>query len=444
MRATKSMRITTGVLVTAMLLVSLSASAAVKPSFTAPQRLGFKAGDDWEPAIAADRHGHVYALWTHYGNDPACSGCASPHTELQISSDSGATWSKPRPLAPSSERQDDPQIVVDPVDGTTVYASFMQGDKSSQYVAKSTDFGRTWKKKLVENLKRGTDKDILAVRGKDVYLVYNAVMKIYASVSHNGGRTWKQYQISTPTTNSKLGWSLPSGGAIDSKGNAYFAWGGYEQSGKPSGDVNLFISKTTNGGRTWSTSVVAVSQAPPPCDCGGWAFWGEQMALAIDDSDVLYVLYNSNHVPFGVNQLHFARSTDGARTWTGRSQPSLAPAAANNLFPAIAARGHGDVRIAWQDDRNGFDSGGDDPSARWNTYYRESSTAGRTWSPEVQLSQFVAGYPYKFRQPREGYLQPYGDYFEIDIDGAGRTHALWGEGASYAGPGNVWYAHSVR
>ena len=40
----------------------------------------------------------------------------------------------------------------------------------------------------------------------------------------------------------------------------------------------------------------------------------------------------------------------------------------------------------------------------------------------------------------DGFGEPYGDYFEIDIDGAGKTHALWGEGPSYAGPGNVWYA----
>ena len=40
----------------------------------------------------------------------------------------------------------------------------------------------------------------------------------------------------------------------------------------------------------------------------------------------------------------------------------------------------------------------------------------------------------------DGYLEPYGDYFELDIDGRGATHALWGEGPSYSGPGNVWYA----
>jgi hypothetical protein len=104
------------------------------------------------------------------------------------------------------------------------------------------------------------------------------------------------------------------------------------------------------------------------------------------------------------------------------------------------SQGDGDVRIAWQDDRNGPDPGGDDPDARWNTYYRSSTNRGAAWSPEAQLSRFVAGYPYKFATPSDGYAEPYGDYFELDIDSAGVTHALWGEGPSYAGPGNVWYA----
>jgi hypothetical protein len=98
------------------------------------------------------------------------------------------------------------------------------------------------------------------------------------------------------------------------------------------------------------------------------------------------------------------------------------------------------VHIAWQDDRNGLDAGGDDPSARWNTYYRQSRDGGSNWSAETQLFAFVAGYSYKFSTPDDGYLQPYGDYFELDINQAGDTVALWGEGNSYFGPGNIWYA----
>src|SRR6478672_12994823 len=107
------------------LVAGLPASAARAPSFTAPVRLGFQHGDDWEPAIAADRYGHVYAVWSHYVGfggaatgdpDPSCPTCASPHTMLQVSSDEGTTWSAPRALWPTLTRQDDPQIVVDAAD----------------------------------------------------------------------------------------------------------------------------------------------------------------------------------------------------------------------------------------------------------------------------------------------------------------------------------------
>ncbi|MGH3065004.1 MAG: sialidase family protein [Gaiellaceae bacterium] len=421
----------------AVVVLGAGVAGASPAAFSVPLRLGFATGDDWEPALAADRFGHVYALWNHYGDDPACPGCPSPHMELQVSSDGGQTWSSPRPLVPDPPAEHhDPQIVVDPVDGRTVYAAFMQGSKSSQYVARSDNFGQTWRPVLVEDLERGTDKDILAVRGDDVYLVYNAVQKIWASVSHDGGRTWSLHPV-VHNTNSKLGWSLPAGGAVDSKGTAYFGWAGYTQNGKPSGDVNLYVTKSTDGGVTWSTSRVDVSGAPPPCGCGGWAYWGAQLTLAVDGEDRVYVLYDASREKFGVNRMRFARSLDGGETWVDRQDVSLAPAGSNNLFPAVVARGDGDVRIAWQDDRNGFDHGGDDPGARWNTYYRTSSNGGLTWSGESQLSQGASGYPYKFPN---GYLEPYGDYFELDVDGEERTHAFWGEGPSYAGPGNVWYS----
>src|SRR5207247_860445 len=126
-------------------------------------------------------------------------------------------------------------------------------------------------------------------------------------------------------------------------------------------------------GVSWTTSAVDISGAPPPCGCAGWAYWGSQLTLAVDARDGVYVLYNASRVKNGVNRVLFARSDDGARTWVARTDVSLAPTGANNLFPAIAARGDGDVRIAWIDDRRGFDPGSDAPSARWNTYYRTSS-----------------------------------------------------------------------
>jgi hypothetical protein len=417
-----------------VVLAGVAGASAVGTSFTDPTRLGYRPGDDWEPSIAADNFGHVYAFFTHYH-----TVCCGPHLmTLQISDDGGATWGAPSHPFPSDVSQDDPQITVDPVDGRTVYASYMQGSKSSQYVAKSTDFGQTWHTMLVEPLQRGTDKDILAVRGQDVYLVYNAVQKIYASVSHDGGKTW-HFGAIVANTNSKLGWSLPGGGAIDSKGNAYFSWEGYTQNGKPSGPVNIFITKSTDGGKTWSVERVDVSQAPKFCKTCGWAFWGPGTNLAVDAQNRLYLLYNANSAKFAPDRMIFARSTDGARTWVGHQDVSEAPIGANNVFPAVAATGDGDVRIAWMDDRNGHDDGTADGSARWNVYYRSSTTAGRSWSGETQLSAPTSGYPYIHQN---GFQEPYGDYMELDIGASGETQAVWGEGPSYAGPGNVWYAHS--
>jgi hypothetical protein len=313
----------------------------------------------------------------------------------------------------------------------------MEGNKSSMFVARSEDFGETFEPVLVEEIQRGLDKIALAARNGDVYLVYHSQQKIFASFSHDDGETWEVVQP-IHNTNSKFGVSLPSGAAIDSEGNAYFAWNGANRPGQAKGTVNLYVTKTADGGETWTTSVVDQSEAAPQCECGGWAYWGSQMAIGVDDDDRVYVLWNANQAPDSPHRMYFAASDDGTETWSDPVDVSLAPGGANNVFPALVATGEGDVRIAWQDDRNGFDAGGDDPAARWNTYYRRSTDGGATWSDEAQLSALVPDdYTYKFLN---GYLQPYGDYFELDIDSAGKTVALWGEGNSYVGPGNVWFA----
>ena len=437
----------TGVATLALIVVASSVQAVPPtPAFTAPVRLGFPNGDDWEPAIAADDFGHVYVLWTHYVGfegastgdpDPTCPDCASPHSVLQVSSNGGATFHDPRALTPGTEvRQDDPQIVVDRADGRTVYAAFMQGDKSSEYVARSDDFGATWAPVLTEDLQRGTDKDILAVRGDDVYLLYHTQEKIYVSVSHDRGETWSLQNPLETTTNSKWGVSFASGGAVAPDGTVYFALNGIRRPGQAKGTVNLYVIRSRDGGETWRPFLIDVSQVSRDCGCAGYAYWSAQMALDVDEAGAVYLLWNANEARHAPHRVHFARSTDRGRTWSARQDVSLAPIGSNHLFPAIVAGAENDVRIAWQDDREGSDSG-TSPDARWNTYYRSSTNGGASWSGEAQLSAYVPGFGYKFRR---GYLQPYGDYFELDINAEGATVAAWGEGFSWTGPGNVWFA----
>ena len=52
------------------------------------------------------------------------------------------------------------------------------------------------------------------------------------------------------------------------------------------------------------------------------------------------------------------------------------------------------------------------------------------------MSAYVAGYTYIFDN---GFRYPFGDYYEMDIDGQGNTHIIMGEGFSYDSPGAIWY-----
>ncbi len=409
------------------------ALAATTPRFTTPLRLGFPAGNDWEPALAADASGHVYTLYKHYdvSGQTTCSSCAL-HLLVQVSADDGQTWSAPAPIDPEAVKggQYDSQIAVDPVDGRTVWASYLQNNKSSIAVTHSTDFGQTWAPPtIVDNLQRATDKDELAVRGSTIAVAYNAAQKVYASVSHDGGQTWNTYLVNSGST--QLGWSLAGGGAIDSQGNIFFAWDGFTQNGGAKGPVNLFVSRSTDGGVTWTQQPVDVSGAPYPCDNCGYAYLSAQMTVRVGSDDSVYLLWNGtvDQTDFAPERVWFARSTDHGATYSPRRDVSLAAQGVEHSFPAVAVgSAAGDVRITWMDTRTGA----------WNVYYRASADGGATWSNEAQVSAFVPGYPYL---TSAGFASPYGDYMSLAVDALGRTQAVWGEGPSYAGPGNIWTAY---
>lgn len=407
--------------------VPVRAAPAAPAGFAGQTRLGFSAGDQWEPAIAADRFGHVYVLYPQYGGVPGCAACPSPTMILQISADRGASWAAPQQIAPPGSGQWDAQIVVDPIDGRTAYAAWLQNGKSDIAVAKSTDFGATWSVVIADSTNAGTDKPILIVRGPDVYVGYNHTQKVWVSSSHDGGASFTAANVNP---NGKLGWSLAGGGAIDPAGNVYFSWAGYKQNGGAKGPVNLYISKSSDGGASWGTTTLDVSGAPPDCSAYlcGWAYLGAQITLSSDASGALYALWNAGLADKAPERIYFAKSLDGGATWTAKLDISGAPAATAHAFPAVVAGQAGDVRVAWMDAR---------ASSLWNTYYRSSHDGGATWAPEVDLSTYVAGFEYI---QAGGFAYPFGDYFELAIDDRGTTQAVWGEGLNYDAPGSIWYA----
>lgn len=409
--------------------------AAPPPGGFTPQiRLGYEVGDQWEPAIASDRFGHVYVLYPQYEGVPGCASCSNPTMIFQISDDHGSTWGSPFVIYPAGATtggQWDPQVSVDPVDGRTVYVSFMQNNKSDIIVGKSTDFGATWTFVISDETNAGTDKPIMAVRGPDVYVVYTHAQTTFVAYSHDGGASFAEAKVNK---GGNLGWALAGGGTVTPNGNVYFSWAGYERNGGATGNVNLYVSKSADGGATWSSKVIDISASPPVCpdyNCG-WAFLGAQMVMAADDNGTLYLLWNGGASAGGTERIYFAKSTDNGNSWSAKVDISTAPAGAHHAFPAIAATGNGDVRISWMDARAA--NGGLD---RWNVYYRSSTDSGSAWSNEVDVSTFVSGFTYIFN---DGFRFPFGDYFEMDIDENGTAHLIFGEGFDYNAPGSIWYS----
>jgi hypothetical protein len=413
-----------------LLLALATAQAALAVSGFSPQRrVGYAAGDQWEPAMAADGHGHIYILFPQYGSVADCPNCTAPTIALQVSNDNGLTWQAAHPLLTSSTGQFDPQIVVDPVDKLTIYASWLQNNKRDVMVARSQDYGRTWYFAVAERSRgnEDADKPVLAVRGADVYVGFNHEEHFLVAASHDYAQTFSSVTVNP---NATPGWSLAGGATVDPNGGVYFSWTAYARRELSTRPVRIHVSHSTDAGANWNTVLVDVSSAPPECEAEGCEaeYLGAQIALASDAAGTVYAVWNSGTAHGGPERIYFSSSTTGGASWSAKADVSSADDQVEHCFPAITAGVAGDVRIAWMDTRQ---------NSLWNVFTRSSSNGGAMWSGETQLSGAARGYDYILP---DGFKFPFGDYFSIAIDNVGNTHAVWGEGRNYKSPGSIWYA----
>ena len=409
------------------LFVIVPVALAAKAGFAPQERVGFSAGDQWEPTIAADGFGHVYVLYPQYGRVPGCRTCPLPSMILVVSSDNGVTWQSPREITPPGTGQYDPQIVVDPADRRTVYAAWLQRKKTEMVVAKSVDFGQSWSIAVADRGVTDADKPVLAVRGEDVYVAFDRSRTVRVASSHDGGLTFSSADVSPKL---KLVRALAGGATVDPRGYVYLAWAGYTKHDGAKGRENLYVSKSSDGGDIWTTQLMDVSAAPPDCRAYRceWGYLGAQIAMTSDAAGTLYALWNSSASDKALGRIYFASSTTAGDTWSPRLNISTAPSSVEHAFPALTAGEAGDVRIAWMDTRN---------RPLWNTYYRSSTNGGATWSAESRISSYVSGYRYVRSR---GFSFPFGDYFGIGIDNRGQTQAVWGEGLNFRSPGSIWHS----
>jgi hypothetical protein len=396
----------------------------------AGERIMNAKGDDWEPAIAADPNsGYVYLLHNRWGGKPACaSNCPDPAMIYYVSSDGGATWSGDRYLCVCRRVKGQHDPLVEVVQDTgEVYAVWM--NDFNIHFSKSADYGKTWSTPVpvYGNVAWG-DKPNFATSadGRDVYISFNGPTNgdVYMAVSHDAGATWSQVQA---TNDERYHFAygtavLPDGRALSSQ--ISFTYSGPAAAAE--GVVKVHLYASDDDGATWTDTVIDTLELGTECTselCYA-DFYDSGPALAMDDDGDLVIVYSGASKPGGPRTVYARSSTDGGRTWSGRT--ALSPNGANAAFAAATGSGDDDVKIYFGDQRTG----------RWNVWYRSTTDLGASWSTAVKISDATSGTKYK---NADGFIEFYGDYGEIDVTNAGKAVATWGEGPSYLGPGGVWF-----
>jgi hypothetical protein len=401
------------------------------PGWAGEKRLERKV-DDWEPAVATDPAApYVYTLHNRFGVH-ACLDCPDPAMILNISVDGGATFGPDAFICRCKGvgEQFDPEIEVVPETGD-VLAVWM--NDWHVVFSKSTDHGAHWSRPVpVYGELKWSDKPILVVGsdGRDVYVGFNGPTggDAWISASHDGGRTWTPVLVMRTRR-----YTFACGGYVAPDGTITFTDISYRYAGPKDvaqGPVQIHAFTSADGGTTWTSTLIDTLKLGVPCTSSGCYadFYDSGPALGGDANGHLVTVYDGAAVHGGPRTVYARSSIDGGLDWSDRVQ--LSPDGVNAAFPAAAGTDDGEVRAWFADQRTG----------RWNIWYTTSGDLGATWSKPVRISDAVSGAPYK---SRKGFSEFYGDYGEIAITNAGATFAIWAEGRSYLGPGQVWFNRQV-
>ena len=198
---------------------------------------------------------------------------------------------------------------------------------------------------------------------------FDALNDSTIAVAHscNGGATWTNIQVDTLQVAARNVDQF-SDITIQSTGAIYVSWMRCPETGKTGNcggtPASMLMSKSTDGGNTWSVPVAMATVLLAPDTCG--AFFGclpntsEPLtnipAIAVDNSNRqhkgnLYAIMSTYNVRAKQLQVQVVTSSDGGTTW---SKPvRVAPTALRDeFFPWVTVNSAGKIGATWLDRRN--------------------------------------------------------------------------------------------
>ncbi len=306
---------------------------------------------DWRVAgdvsVAFDTHGYAYlsslvfdSLGTAYywGHNATRNGLL-----VRRSRDGGRTWEQeptlvagfPTGLEGESRWEDMPRIFADNVPTSPfaghLYLGWIEWRLKDSIIlfSRSSDQGRTWSFPLRISTHAGLPRDdngavvgfTCAVAGDgSIYAAWNDGSTITLAISRDGGRSFRPshaiLQVGPPYFGVVPGVARVMGFpqvAVDARpersggGTVYVAWSDYRN-----GDIDVFLSRSTDRGYTWSAPVRVNTDAAHD----GFDQFFQFLAVDPLTGDVYLQFYDRRADPANrATRMTLARSTDGGRSF---------------------------------------------------------------------------------------------------------------------------------
>lgn len=289
-------------------------------------------------SVAYDDKGHAFLCYIAFdklgSEDYWARGATRNGIFVRRSLDGGKSWAKnpstviAHPTKPGIPFEDKPYIFADDSKGPyagNLYVGWTQFTltKSVILFSRSTDDGQTWSAPIEISSQEGLPRDdngdvegFSGVVGPDgtLYAVWADGDDIAFTFSKDGGKTFAPSAIilrNAPSYFKVHDVSRANGFpqlAVDPKsGRLFVSWSDYRN-----GDVDVFVSTSSDSGATWS-SAVRVNSDPLHDGSDHFFQW-----LAVDPvtSDTYVIFYDRRDDPENrKTTVVLARSTDGGRTF---------------------------------------------------------------------------------------------------------------------------------
>ncbi len=271
-------------------------------------------GTPWQydPQIKVSKDGTIYV---------AClNGFNNPGIVFTKSRDHGVTWSRSLPIQGKLDYGDKPILIISS-SGTDVYIGF--NGKLAFYVAVSHNAGNSFARPVLattESLWYYSYGGIVAPNGTAYFAVGGEITihgqqtgptKVELLSSSDGGNTWRDHYFATGqeglpcnVQNCYPDFYAPQDTiTADAQGNLLFT---YTKNDAVHGNASLYVSRSTDGGVTWTASLVlnALGDNTSP-----------ELGTGPTPGDFRIVWQDNRNGPHAWNTW-YARSTDGGISWS--------------------------------------------------------------------------------------------------------------------------------